>query len=683
MNPPETADGTPGNSKSASGSMNQRTGNSTQAFITQLQQMPAKYTQRAVYLFANYIKQNDRYNELRKKMRQAYLFIPYEEYVSVAFLTSIVLGIAGFLAGLLLGFVAFRGLKLPAVSVTNKQFADFLLVFSPYKIELLIALTGILSLIIIITLVYSLFLMYPSLQASIRKVRIDTQLFQVIPYMHALSRGEANIVEVMRSVAELPNVYGEVSHEFAIVLRDMELLGIDFMTALRKLQEETPSQNLAMFIGNIRTLIDNGGDIPDFLAMQIENNRLKMRSDYRLFLDMLELIAEAYVTGFVAGPLFIIIAGATIGSMQASMNLLLLVVTYAVLPFGSLLFVVLIDMMLPKDEEMIGSLKLRKASEISGITITQRPEKDEGQLHQEYEASKRRIYIENILRNPLQTFFEKPAFSFFVSVPVATIVLVYFMIAGSSMMFGGYVMASRYITDYVILSILIVLLPYIVFHEARSQKIRSLENAVPQFLKNLATINETGLPLSESLRVILRTERTALRKYIEKMFTDIYIGSSTTDAFIRFANKVRINSISRLIALITKSSEISSDMRDVLNNAYTDYFAEIQLKKDKLTNMLIYIVIIYVAFVVFLYVVYTLSTTFIPEMAKAGKASGGTFVQSFDPAFFGIYFYHTALIQGFFSGIMAGVMGEGDLRSGLKHSVIMILIAFAVFKFMV
>jgi flagellar protein FlaJ len=41
------------------------------------------------------------------------------------------------------------------------------------------------------------------------------------------------------------------------------------------------------------------------------------------------------------------------------------------------------------------------------------------------------------------------------------------------------------------------------------------------------------------------------------------------------------------------------------------------------------------------------------------------------------------LIQAFFSGIMAGVMGEGDFRSGFKHSVAMITIAFLIFRFFV
>jgi flagellar protein FlaJ len=182
---------------------------------------------------------------------------------------------------------------------------------------------------------------------------------------------------------------------------------------------------------------------------------------------------------------------------------------------------------------------------------------------------------------------------------------------------------------------------------------------------------------------MLRTERGPLRPYIEKMYTDIMWGSSISNALVRFANKVRINSLSRMVALITKASESSGDIRQVLDIAAENTNINLQLKKDKGVNMLIYLIIIYISFLVFLYVVYSLTATFLPPMAKGAAAGGGGFIRNFNLDFYKVYFYHTALIQAFFSGLVAGVMGEGDFRSGFKHSVILILVAFLIFNFLV
>ncbi|CAG0949612.1 hypothetical protein METP3_00128 [Methanosarcinales archaeon] len=641
------------------------------------------FSQFALLKFGNYVKKHDKYLEMRKKLRNAHIFKPYEEYVSEAIVISLIAGVLGLFLGVIIGIIVVTWVYIPSLVVYDPSLAEFLRIFTPYKEIIALSIIGGLFFIITGGISYTIFMIYPSFQSSIRKVKIDTQLPHTIMYMYALSRGETNIIEIIRSVAQLQNVYGEISKEFGKILRDMELLGIDFMTSLRNAQAETPSQELNLFLGNLITLIDNGGEITDFFSMQIENYRVKTKSDHTLFLDMLGMIAEGYVTGFVAGPLFLIIVAVSLGSMKGSMDGLLLGMTFGVLPFGSIGFIFLIDMMLPKDEQIIKGLNLRKVKDFMGIRLsTAKPDAEKG-LFNEFESSKKRIRLEKILKDPLHAFFEEPGLSFYITIPAAVILFAIVIFSNPGVMLQGYIKASGYITNYILLCILIVLVPYIVFYENRARKLWQIENAIPQFLRHLSIINETGLSLAESLRIMLRTERGPLRKHIENMYTDIIWGSSITHAFVRFANKVRLNSLSRVVALVTKASESSGDIRQVLDIAADDTNMNMQLKKNKSTNMLIYLIIIYMSFLVFLYVVYSLTATFLPPMAKGAAAGGGAFIKNFNLEFYKVYFYHTALIQAFFSGMVAGVMGEGDYRSGFKHSVILMLIAFAIFTFMV
>jgi flagellar protein FlaJ len=41
------------------------------------------------------------------------------------------------------------------------------------------------------------------------------------------------------------------------------------------------------------------------------------------------------------------------------------------------------------------------------------------------------------------------------------------------------------------------------------------------------------------------------------------------------------------------------------------------------------------------------------------------------------------MLQGFFSGLVAGQMGEGRFVAGLKYSAVMLLIAWIVFRFFI
>lgn len=640
------------------------------------------FNQFAFSKFGNFVRQHKGYLDMKMKLRSAQIFMPYDEYVSIAIAITLAVAVIGLFLGLLIGMFVFTRIDIPHITVYDPNIAKILMFFSPFK-KIWIVIFGIIFSLIIGGIVYTLVMVFPSLQASVRKVQIDTQLPFVVTYMYALSRGETNIVEIMRSVAELPNVYGEIAIEFKKILRDIELLGTDFMTALRNLQKETPSPELSQFLGNMLTIIDNGGDVSDFLTLQIENYRTKTKSQHTVFLDMLAMIAESYVTGFVAGPLFMIIIAVTLGSMQSSMTMLLLVLTYAIIPLGSFGFIFIVDIMLPKDEQVIGDLKLRKVREFTGLRMAKIPPGDERKLFEDYEKEKKWIHFKTILKNPTRALFDEPVLSLYITVPVALIVLAIPILSDSAPLFRGYIEASNYLTNYILLSAMIILVPYIVFFESRSRKILKIETAISHFLKHLSIINETGLPLSESLRIMLHTDIGPLRAHIEKMYTDMKWGSGVGEAFIRFANKIKVNMLSRTVALVTKASESSGDITDVLNIAATDSNISAQLKEEKRTNMFIYIIIIYTAFLVFLYVVYSLTTTFLPPMAKASQGGGATFIKNFDLEFYKVYFYHTALVQGFFSGMMAGVLGEGNPRSGLKHSLVMMLIGFVVFKLLV
>jgi len=104
-----------------------------------------------------------------------------------------------------------------------------------------------------------------------------------------------------------------------------------------------------------------------------------------------------------------------------------------------------------------------------------------------------------------------------------------------------------------------------------------------------------------------------------------------------------------------------------------------------LTNMFMYVVIVYIAFFVFIGIVYIISSTFLSTLAESAakvQATGQSFsmLQGVDVELYRNVFMHAAVFQGLFAGMVAGVMGEGSLSSGAKHSLIMLVIAYVGFS---
>ncbi len=95
------------------------------------------------------------------------------------------------------------------------------------------------------------------------------------------------------------------------------------------------------------------------------------------------------------------------------------------------------------------------------------------------------------------------------------------------------------------------------------------------------------------------------------------------------------------------------------------------------SGMMIYTMISYVTFFVFLSVVYALARVFIPAMAEAATAGGSEMVVR-EEVYHNLLFY-LAVAQGGAAGILAGKLGEGEIVAGLKHSVVLIAVAYIFF----
>ncbi|KCZ72584.1 archaeal flagella assembly protein J [Candidatus Methanoperedens nitroreducens] len=621
---------------------------------------------------------HDRYRDLRMAMRQARIPISYEMYISNAIFYSMIAGIAGALIGLIIAYIVVSIVGLPE-RITHLTFSpstSWLLQYRDISIALFITifLTALFG-----GITYMLFLVYPSFRAGERKGSIDKNLPYAVTFMYALSRGGMNVIEILRSLSKCTDTYDEAAREVDVILRDMDYFGSDLRSALHNICEITPSEKFRDLMYNLLTVIDSGGDIPAYFRDKSEQYLNRAKVEQKGFLETLGLIAESYVTAFVAGPLFIIILGVMMSVMGSGSNAMIYAIIYAVIPIGSVMFVVMVSIITPGTT---GEAPLLPTESLVGEIVI--PETREKPIFFKFIKSRDYIKIKKILRDPLKPLKEKPVYSLILSVPVALIYLVISIVNGLKV--PNFI---DYIDDKVIFTVYIIIIPLLIFHEYKKRREDKIQSQIPDFLKKLASTNETGMTLRDSIKLMTRSD-IGMSKEIKKIWNDIEWGLAINEALKRFANRVRTHIVARSVTLLTKANESSGDVGEVLTVAARDAAAEQELKNERRVSMFIYIVIIYISFLVFIGIIYIISTTFLGEMVKAGEritSSGSRAVPlSLSREMLGTYnriFFHGALIQGFSSGLIAGVMGEGSVLSGLKHSVIMVTIGYALFTLFV
>jgi flagellar protein FlaJ len=323
-----------------------------------------------------------------------------------------------------------------------------------------------------------------------------------------------------------------------------------------------------------------------------------------------------------------------------------------------------------------------KSSELSVIE----PEIDEITTNLERDRQTREG-LGKFLKHPFRVLTEKPVNIFIVTIPLALIIFIGGFVS-MVMSYGVQVLfTSTVLDDFLVLAILVAIVPVAILDFKEQQRVKNLENALPNFFRDLAGMNDSGMTLPNAVHIVAGAEYSTLTPHIRKLDQDMSWGAGFVEAMYRFGKDLGTPLADRSVDLIAKASKAGGDISEVLRAAAKDTFEVVNLSQERSNNMLIYVIIVLVSFAVFLFVIAILVSTFLTTMATAGAsaASAGArgFMGQIDLFQYKRLFTHAALLQGFFSGLVAGQMGEGRLIAGLKYSAIMVIIAWVTFRFFI
>jgi len=245
--------------------------------------------------------------------------------------------------------------------------------------------------------------------------------------------------------------------------------------------------------------------------------------------------------------------------------------------------------------------------------------------------------------------------------------------------------------DFVVFAILIAVGPVGVMITMEQKRIAEIEKRLPDFLRDVAEAGRFGMTLSGAIVSSSKGEYGRLTPEIRRMASQISWGVSATEAMVLFAKRVDTPLVHRVTGLVIKAAAAGGNIADVLTMSSVDTKESQTLFEERKTTMSTYMMVIYIAFFVFLVTVLILNTTFLPRMEEVTKSSGLSDVDMANapgavsisaesiPKIRELYLY-AALVHAVGDGILAGVITNGKVANGLKHSFIMVLAAWVVLR---
>jgi flagellar protein FlaJ len=585
---------------------------------------------------------------LKKDLRSAHLPITAEQYLRSTRINSAA-SIAFFL-----GFFAF-------VQITGYNFGLFVLIPPLLFWVFLFALC--------VPGMYLFQIYYPVMIARGRKSKIDLDLPYAVSYMQALSTTMSPF-EVLQKIYEEKSMFNEVSLEFGQVVRDVELFGDDLMTALHNVQKTTPSPLFRDFINDLGVVYESGGDITAYLSSKTAFFHEQAKRELDLLLKTIEIMAEVYVSAFVAGPIALIIMIVAQGMTSTSTMTWLVPFMYLVIPVGAIIMIWMLSIMLPPENLEITKREIAVEGLSFGISADDYPFREDAAFFKSLEAKKRERRLYNQLRHPFRAYIANYNYGMIAGAVCAGIFVV--------MLITGWVDAlfpKNTLEDGICLILIGFMVPVSLAYEGRRWYVNNVEANIPEFLRELSDMIDIGLTLPDAIHRISNAKLGLLSSELALVSRDVSTGAYINSALVRMEDRIGLVSVKRAISLLVKASEITSNLREIFLIAITDFEHYLKLKSERANTAIVYVMIIYLSFGIYLYTAYQLNGPFI--------SSFSTFNVGYDTAQNVTEMFDIGILLGLFSGIMAGQFSSNSILAGFKHSIVLLAVAVAMFVFIV
>jgi flagellar protein FlaJ len=269
--------------------------------------------------------------------------------------------------------------------------------------------------------------------------------------------------------------------------------------------------------------------------------------------------------------------------------------------------------------------------------------------------------------------------------------LLYIGLAIAMIMFGlavltglGAIDTGLYWIDFVAIGLMAICGPYGFYTTYKYNKIKQIESRLPDFLRDVAEAGRFGMTLAEAIKVSSRGRYGGLTPEIRRMAAQIDWGVPAAEAIRLFSERVDTPLVKRMMSIIIKANDAGGSVADVLTMVAHDARETMLNETERKVAMATYTVVIYVSFMVFIATIFILNVTFLPKMVEAGTQTaqgaaelGQSLPVTIDTGVIStiqFIFIVAVVIHAFGDGILAGVLQDGRIQNGMRHSFIMLVI---------
>ena len=458
----------------------------------------------------------------------------------------------------------------------------------------------------------------PKISAGSRAQALDNELPYLIGYITTLAGGGISPFVTLKRVAKSDKIFPASAKEARRILLDIEVLGLDPVSALEKAARFNPNKTFSDFIGGYVAVLKTGGNAVSYLESKLKDTFNYREIKVRSTANFLESMAEAYIISTVVMGIAFTVLFATQNLMSPSVQSVdptqIILFSGLLVPVISLIFIVVIN-----------------------------------------SAQIKEPFTYNL-----------PYYIFLACTPIAVIFF----------FFGPISWAPYYKLG---VGLALTSAPAAVVNELYKRRKRAVESKLSNFLRDISEIRKTGLAPEKTIEQLADRKYGALTKHVKKISVQLSWGTPIRVVLQDFSASVKSWVTRAMTFLLLEVVDVGGGSPKMFINLADFTEKNAQLEKERRSSIRPYIIIPYIGAIMVVIttamMVYFVSA---PNLSAAGVNSSQYLASPTVVAQATNILLTASFFQAWIMGMVAGKMGEDSVADGFKHSTYLILISLAV-----
>ena len=496
-------------------------------------------------------------------------------------------------------------------------------------------LYGFLPLLILVPLplfVMVGFLVVPMNNASERASGLEREMPFAAAYISVMSSGGIAPYTSFKRLTQV-ELMPSMSKEARDIIKDVEIFGVDPLTALDNASKRTPLDIFKEFLGGYASTVIIGGDIGHYLERKAEDIFRTRALRVKAAAERLGMLLETFIIVMVMMSLCFYILFAVNGiqsgantSADISQYSGILMYTYIFTPMLSMLFVYLAHSMQPKTP--LVDMRPYKVFAVSSVIA---------------------IVVFLLLTNFMGTT-QLPLFTTLqawgVDLPVAIAAALFISAAPAAVV-------------------------YIRLSKTRA----SMEQGVSNFLRDLTEVRKTGLSPEKCIESLSKRDYGTFTKQLRKISSEISWGIPIKKVMMDFLHRTRSWMVQIVMFLLVETIDVGGGTIPMIESLARFNNLTQEVEKEKKMSVRPYVFMPYLASILLV-----ATTIMMMGLTTGITVPGATPVASTGTSLMKTVFMSSVIFNSFLIGIVAGKISEESVGAGFKHAAILVLISIIAAK---